>query len=65
MFRVGLQATGKGTLRIRWTDVYGRVVEDRTQPVALTDERELRFPLDLRRAVAMQNQLTVHLSLRE
>lgn len=62
VFRIGLQATGKGTLHIHWADVYGRVVADSTMPVELTDERELRFPLDLRRAVAMQNQLQVHLS---
>ncbi len=55
-------ATGKGTLEIHWTDALGRVVEDRTIPVELTDESEIRFPLDLRRAVAMQNTLAAHLT---
>jgi hypothetical protein len=56
-------ATGKGTLAIRWTDALGRVVEDRTVPVTLTDEWDIRFPLDLRRAAAMGNDLTVRLIL--
>ncbi len=60
LYKIGPQATGKGSLEIRWTDVWGRVVEDRTLPVELTDENELRFELDLRRAVAMRNELTVH-----
>jgi len=62
LYRTTGQATGKGELRVSWTDVYGRTVEDRTLPVTLTDETEIRFPLDLRRAVAMENELRVHLS---
>src|SRR5208337_2444327 len=42
------QATGKGTLTVRWADILGRVVEERQIPVELTDEFEIRFPLDLR-----------------
>ncbi len=60
LYKIGAQATGKGSLQIHWTDTWGRVVEDRTVPVELTDENEFRFELDLRRAVAMQNQLTIH-----
>jgi hypothetical protein len=62
IYKTGLQATGKGELRVNWTDVLGRVVENRTIPVELIDENEIRFPLDLRRAVAMQNELHVHFS---
>lgn len=62
IYQTGLQATGKGELRVNWTDVYGRVVENRTIPLELTDENEIRFPLDLRRALAMQNELHVHFS---
>ncbi len=62
VYRTGLQATGKGELRIHWTDSYGRVIEDRALAVQLTDEREIRFPLDLTRAVAMQNEVHVHFS---
>jgi len=63
VFRTALQATGKGELDLEWTDVLGRVVEQRKMPVELTDETEIRFPLDLRRAVAMENELHAHLSL--
>ena len=62
LYRTVGQATGKGELRIQWTDVYGRSIEDRVMPVELTDETEIRFPIDLRHAVAMQNELHVHLS---
>ncbi len=60
LYKIGRQATGQAKLEVRWTDVYGRVVEDRSIPIELTDESEIRFPLDLRRAVAMQNELRVH-----
>jgi len=60
LYRTGGQATGKGTLTVRWSDALSRVVEDRTIPVELSDENEIRFPLDMRRAVAMQNTLSVH-----
>jgi hypothetical protein len=59
VFRTRL-AAGHGTLTIEWTDALGRVVERRSIPVELTDESELRFPLDLRRAVAMENVLAAH-----
>jgi hypothetical protein len=53
VYRLNGQATGKGTLAVRWTDALGRIVEERTIPVELVDETEIRFPLDLTRAVAM------------
>jgi hypothetical protein len=62
IYRTTGQATGKGELHIKWTDSYGRVVEDRAIPIQLTDETDIRFPLDLWRAVAVQNELHVHLS---
>ena len=62
IYKTGWPSTGKGELSIRWTDVYGRVIEDRKAPFVLTDEAEVSFPLDLRRAVAMENQLSVHFS---
>ena len=61
VYRTGQLATGKGELRFRWTDVFGRLVEDRRIPVELRDENEIGFVLDLRRAVAMRNELTAHL----
>jgi glycosyl hydrolase family 42 (putative beta-galactosidase) len=60
LYRTSDLASGKGTLALRWTDVPGRVVEDWTLPVELTDENEIRFPLDMRRAVAMKNTLAAH-----
>lgn len=60
LYKVGLQATGKGELKIHWTDACRRTVEDRTIPVTLTDENELRFPLDMGKAVAMENEIRVH-----
>ncbi|PYV10096.1 MAG: hypothetical protein DMG23_08820 [Acidobacteria bacterium] len=62
-YRTGSLVTGKGELSVKWTDVYGRVVENRKIPFVLTDESEVGFTLDLRRAVAMRNELTVHFSL--
>ena len=60
LYRTSSVATGKGTLAVRWADVLGRVVEDQTLPIELTDENEIRFPLDLRRAVAMKNTVAAH-----
>jgi len=64
IYRTNGLATGKGELSVKWTDVYGRVVEDRKIPFELTDETDVPFQLDLRRAVAMQNDLSVHFSFR-
>jgi hypothetical protein len=62
VYRTGSLATGKGALSIKWADVYGRIVEDRKIPFELIDESEVGFQLDLRRAVAMRNELNVHFS---
>ncbi len=59
VYRMNPQATGKGELAIRWTDVHGRVVEDRKLPVVLADETEVRFALDMSRATGMRNELEV------
>jgi hypothetical protein len=59
IYRTNQLGTGDGTLHVRWTDVYGRLVEDRKLPFQLTDENEIRFDLDLRRAAAMKNTLEV------
>ncbi|MBI4893233.1 MAG: beta-galactosidase [Acidobacteria bacterium] len=63
VYRTNPQAAGKATLKILWTDMLGRTVEDRTLALDLTDETEIRFPLDLRRAVAMANTLQVRFTL--
>jgi hypothetical protein len=54
---------GNATLVIRWTDSYGRLVEDRSLPVTLNNAREIPFSIDLRRAVAMHNTLEARLDL--
>ncbi len=61
-YRTNQLATGKGTLALRWTDTYGRLVDDRKMAVVLTDENEFTFPLRLRRAVALKNELKAHFS---
>lgn len=58
VYRMNSLATGKGELNVRWTDSYGRLMEDRTIPVALNDENEIGFSIDMRRAVAMRNEIT-------
>ncbi|MEP6538275.1 MAG: beta-galactosidase, partial [Bryobacteraceae bacterium] len=63
IYRLPQPATGHGKLNILWTDTLGRVVEQRTDSIQLQDESEARFSLDLRRALAMKNQLQVHLTL--
>jgi hypothetical protein len=56
--------TGAGRLALHWTDTLGRVVEERTIAFEVIDEREIHFPLDLRRAVAMKNHLQAHVTIQ-
>lgn len=63
VYRTGHLATGKGSLALKWTDALGRAVEERIIPLVLNDETEIRFPLDLRKAVAMENTVEAHLIL--
>ncbi|MBL8179751.1 MAG: beta-galactosidase [Bryobacterales bacterium] len=58
VYRLNSLATGKGELHLRWTDSYGRTIEDRTAAVNLHDENEIGFTIDTRRAVAMRNEIT-------
>src|SRR5205085_8412244 len=62
IYRTNALATGKGEFAIDWSDVHGRLVESRKFAVELNDESEIGFDLDLRRAVAMQNEIRVHFS---
>ena len=57
--------TGKGTLHVRWSDSLGRVVQEYSKPVELTDEEDIIFPVDTTRAVAMQNTLEARYTLEE
>ena len=62
-YRFAGQISGTGKVSVRWTDSLGRLIEDRTFNVSLTDEDEFTFSIDLRRAVAMRNELVAHLSI--
>ena len=62
-YRMASTVTGHAVLAIYWSDSLGRTVEDETIAADLTDESEIGFPLDLRRAVAMKNTLRVHVSI--
>ena len=61
-YRTNAQATGKGELALQWSDVHGRLVENRKIPFELADETDVGFPVDLRRAAAMKNELRAHFS---
>jgi hypothetical protein len=62
LYRTNPLATGKGSLTIEWRDVHGRLVDSRKIDVQLNDETDIGFVLDLRRAVAMQNEVHAHFS---
>jgi hypothetical protein len=61
-YRFSRPATGHGFLDIEWTDTTGRLVERRRIALELAGASEATFPLDLRRAVAIGNTLSAHLS---
>lgn len=65
LYRLSRPVTGRALLTIDWRDAFGRAVEHREVRVGLLDQSALDFSLDLRRAVAVQNELRVHLSLDE
>ncbi len=62
-YRLDTPATARGTLDLEWTDILGRVVERRSIPLDLRQSAEIAVPLDMRRAVAMQNRLAATLNL--
>lgn len=63
LYRAQSRRTGKGHLIVTWTDVYDRLIERRKIPFELRDNSEIPFTLDLRRAVATRNALTVQFFL--
>lgn len=54
--------SGAATLELEWTDTLGRIAERRRSAVSLAEAAELTIPLDLRRAVALHNTLSVTLT---
>jgi len=61
-YRLDGPGTGQGVLGIEWTDALGRLVDRHTIRFKLAGTADVPFTLDGRRAVAMQNELHVHLS---
>jgi hypothetical protein len=64
VYRLDTPGNGDGILAIEWTDALGRLVERRKIPVRFKHTTTAAFRLDTRRAVALKNQLTAHLSFR-
>ncbi len=61
IYRMKTPGTGKGVLRVAWTDICGRLVERRDVEFRLDRGTDVTFSLDLRRAVAIGNELHAHL----
>ncbi|MCW3474486.1 beta-galactosidase [Limobrevibacterium gyesilva] len=55
--------TGTGSLDVEWTDTYGRVVLRRSLTLDTPGQTAVTYPIDLGRAVAMQNHLRARLTL--
>ena len=62
-WRLDAPTTAAGTLTLSWTDSLGRLVERRAIALDLRAAREIAIPLDLRRALAMQNRIAATLVL--
>ena len=62
VLRLDPPVTGPATLDLEWTDTLGRVAERRRTALTLGATTELPIPLDLRRAVALHNTLSVTLT---
>jgi hypothetical protein len=63
VYRLDKALSASGSLDIEWSDVVGRVVERRRTPLDLTDETEVVFSLDMRRAVTAGNQISARLKI--
>jgi len=62
VYHLDKPATGKGQLRIAWTDACGRLVEQREIGFELAQASDVAMLLDMRRAVSANNELQAHLS---
>ena len=63
VWRFDAPVTATGSLTLEWTDTLGRVVERRRTALDLRGVREVAIPLDMRRALAMENRLAGVLQL--
>ena len=61
-YRLDAPLGSPGQLDIEWTDTAHRMVEHERLPVRASDGTDIRFSLDLRRAVTRENMLTAKLS---
>jgi len=62
VLKLGAPARGEGSLSLKWTDSYGRLVATENRPVRLEGDA-LPISLPLNRAVALQNFLEVELTV--
>jgi len=65
LYRLDHARTGAGMLALEWTDALGRLVERRETPFTLTNDSDIHFRLDLRRAVVITNELRVQLTFQQ
>ena len=65
IYRFERPATGHGLIELEWRDVFGRVVEQRRIAFTLARQQEIRFHLDVRRAVTVANRLRVQVTFDE
>ncbi|MDR3439936.1 beta-galactosidase [Telmatospirillum sp.] len=63
VYRLEHPITGTGSATLDWSDSLGRVVEERSWPITLSQVADIAFSIDLRRAVTSVNKLTVHLDV--
>jgi hopanoid biosynthesis associated RND transporter like protein HpnN len=59
--RLDAPASGPATLSVEWTDALGRTAQRSRTEITLRDSTAIPVPLDMRRAVAMDNRLAVTL----
>ena len=62
VLRLDPPISGAATIELEWTDALGRIAERRRNAVLLAETGELSIPLDLRRAAALSNTLSVTLN---
>jgi hypothetical protein len=62
VLKLGAPVRGEGSLSLKWTDTYGRLVATENRPVRLEGDA-LPILLPLKRAVALQNFLEVELTV--
>jgi hypothetical protein len=65
VYRFDRPVTGNGFIDLAWSDVFGRVVEQRRIAFTLTRQQAIPLHLDLRRAITVSNSLRVRVTVDE